>query len=58
MLSTADKAWAAGLVTFVGQYLSSRFGWTFITPELLALLAGVVTYWVPNLPGQPVPPSA
>lgn len=48
MLTQMDKSWVAGLVAFLGHFLTSKLGWGFITPELVGLIAGVVTYWVPN----------
>jgi hypothetical protein len=48
MLTTSDKAWIGGLIAWGGQYLSTRFNWSFITPELIALLTGAAVYWVPN----------
>jgi hypothetical protein len=48
MFTQSDKAWVAGLVAWAGQYLSTKFGLSFITPELVAAVVGVLTYWVPN----------
>jgi hypothetical protein len=48
MITTMDKAWTAGFVTFIGQYLSTRSGWGWLTPELVAMVAGIATYWMPN----------
>jgi hypothetical protein len=49
MFTQSDKAWAGGIVTLVGQYLGQRFGLgSFLTPELLAVLAAAAVYWIPN----------
>jgi hypothetical protein len=49
MFTQSDKAWAGGIVTLVGQYLGQRFGLgSFLTPELLAVIAGAAIYWIPN----------
>ena len=58
MLTSMDKAWVGGLVAFVGQLLSTKFGLTFITPELVALVTGVIVYWVPNKAPAPQVPEA
>jgi len=55
MLTSMDKAWVGGLVAFVGQLLSTKFGLGFITPELVALITGVIVYWVPNKAPSPAP---
>lgn len=58
MLTTADKAWVAGLLAWIGQLLATKLGWgTFLSPELLALITGAITYWVPNKPAPPAPPA-
>lgn len=49
MLTHSDKAWVSGLVAFLGHFAFTQLGWAFITPELIGLVAGVATYWVPNL---------
>jgi hypothetical protein len=49
MFTQSDKAWVGGIVTLVGQYLAQRFSLgSFLTPELLAVIAGAAVYWVPN----------
>jgi hypothetical protein len=49
MFTIADKAWVAGLAAWLGQTIAAKLGWgAFLTPELLALVAGAATYWVPN----------
>jgi hypothetical protein len=60
MLTTMDKAWVGGVVAFVGQMLSAKLGWAFITPELVALVTGALVYWVPNkaaIQTVPLPPE-
>jgi hypothetical protein len=58
VLTTMDKSWVSGLVAFAGHYLSTKMGWSWITPELVGLVAGVATYWVPNAVMKPVQPPA
>jgi hypothetical protein len=48
MLTASDKAWVAGLVTYVGHLLATKAGLSFVTPELVAILAGAATWWMPN----------
>lgn len=58
MFSTSDKAWVGGLIAWGSHYLSTRFGLSFVTPELVALLTGVAVYWVPNLAPNHAPATA
>jgi len=49
MFTSADKAWVAGAVAWLGQTLAVKFGLGgIITPELVALVAGAATWWVRN----------
>jgi hypothetical protein len=59
MFSQSDKAWVSALVALVGQYLTSKLGWSFITPELVAAIAGIATWFTPNraAPAVPAPPQ-
>lgn len=60
MFTAADKAWVAAVVTWVGHLLATKLGLAaFISPELLAVVTGAVTYWMPNraAPVAPAPPQ-
>ena len=58
MLTNSDKAWVAGLIAWLGQYAATRFGFGWlVTPEMLALVTGAATYWVPNLQRPTAPMS-
>lgn len=59
MLTSLDKAWVGGLAAFIGHLLQVKLGLAFVTPELIALVTGVLIYWVPNKAApdvQQVPP--
>ncbi|HWE19153.1 MAG TPA: hypothetical protein VG758_18535 [Hyphomicrobiaceae bacterium] len=61
MLTSMDKAWVGGLVAWLGHLLSAKLGFNFVTPELIALVTGVVVYWIPNKQddaGTQPPPAA